>query len=430
MALTPIKIPLPVGGVCDRGEFDDIFPDEALWMRDCVPGDNSDSIRQRNGFIQQNNAFAHRVVSMFGWRVVGSVGGVAQLANGSLWSLDTARVPVAQIYSSGAATGQDSFAIEAYRNAAGAPRLYFIPNSTTPPQVWDGVTASSSTHTNAPLNCRCLKVWRNRLCFSGNDAFPHRVWYSNVGDPDLPATQYGNNWVDLMDAQTSVFDRIVALAVAGDYLVVLKRMSLWVIYDPVSFNNRRIGDTGGVHHYSVTQSMGRVWYISAPDKLMSTDGVKLKQECPQATFVAGDWANGSNSDLNRTVLAATEDELYVTQRNQDSQREILYIPLKERNQRKEFPVFRWLHRRTINEETGRWTGQSQDLQTVAAFPVAVNYGVTLPGPRVREIVFGGYSSISAGRMYSMWGASRTGMRSKSLLTLWSLAVTLLYSPNG
>jgi hypothetical protein len=411
MSLTPQKLPLPFGGVCDRGEMDDIRPDEALWLRDVQPALSAAAMQQRPGFIQQPLNFTlGSIVSMKGWRVIGANLGLLAFSDGTIRPMDTTYAVGASIYSSGATGGQDVPCFEPYRDVSNNARMYFIANSTTTPQVWDGAAASSSAWANAPLNCRVLKVWRNRMCVSGHTgAFPHRVWYSNVGDPDAPASQYGNNWVDLMDARTSAFDYIVGMEVAGDYLVVFKRMSTWVIYDPVSFNNRRISDVGAVDWPSITRALGRAWWISAPDRLYSTDGVKIREECPQATFVAGEWARGTNSNVGRTWMAATEDEIYVSQTNQDAQRELLYIPLREKNQRGEFPVFRHMHRRTLSSETAQWNPTSssavkeQYMAVVAAFPRVNSYATNIVGPRVREFVFGGYSGVglAAGRFYTM-----------------------------
>ena len=409
MSLSAQKLPLPFGGICDRGEMDDIRPDEALWLRDAQPAQNAAAMQQRPGFIQRNLSLAGHIVSMKGWRVVGGNLGLIALTDGTVRPMDTSYAVGASIYSSGTTGGQDVPCFEPYRDVSNNARMYFIANSTVPPQFWDGAAASSSTWTNAPLNCRVLKVWRNRMCVSGHTgAFPHRVWYSDVGNPDLPLTQYGNNWVDLMDARTSAFDHVVGMEVAGDYLVVFKRMSTWVIYDPVTFNNRRISDTGAVDWPSITRALGRAWWVSAPDRLYSTDGVKIREECPQATFVAGEWARGSGSNVGRTWMAATEDEIYVSQLNQDSQRELMYIPLREKNNRGEFPVFRHMHRRTLNSETTVWNPggsgsvEEQYMACVAAFPRVISYGVNIVGPRVREFVFGGYSGAPSnmGRFYT------------------------------
>jgi hypothetical protein len=409
MGLTSVKLPLPTGGYSDRGEFDNIESDEALWARDIIPGETGDFITQRNGFVQINSAHPSRVVNVFPWRQIGSVAGVVQLSDGDIYTLDTGLLPVTKRMDdvSGAPAGQTLWCFEAYRNAAGAARLYGVNGTALGPMVFDGVS-NFGTWAAAPNDPSVIKVWRNRMCAAGSPSFPHRVWYSDVGDPDSPATDYGNNWVDLIDANTSVFDKIVALAVAGDYLIVLKRSSTWVIYDPVTFNNRRISDVGAVDWPSVTQAMGRVWWVSAPDRLYSTDGVHVREECPQVQFVPGEWQRIANADMNRTWLAASEDELYVSQVNQDSQRELIYIPLRYKNNRKEYPAFKHMHRRTINEETSEWnpsnlsTIRDQSLSVVVSWPnTDVPYSISSTGPRSRRFVFGGYSSAasSPGRLW-------------------------------
>lgn len=127
-------------------------------------------------------------------------------------------------------------------------RVYLIPYpAANPPvaKIVDNLVMSNLVGTNIPTTSTSLVYWRGRLIAlrgepgkGSRDADVARILYSNVGDP----TNWGPpNFIDIFD-QTGGDN--CALLVHNNNLYLLKRDSLWLIYDPNTFANRLIATMG------------------------------------------------------------------------------------------------------------------------------------------------------------------------------------------
>lgn len=162
------------------------------------------------------------------------------------------------------------WAIETAVDSTNSARAWFV-NGVDNPKKWDGSAGSVSDWANSPPNGTCLLMWKNRMIVAGVAATPQRVFFSDVGNPESPASQYGTNWIDFRAGEDD-FDPVVDLALLGDQLVVLKKSSVWVVYDPVTFSNRRVGAPGPNARFQTDELMGRLYFVNQ-DGIWSTNGV-------------------------------------------------------------------------------------------------------------------------------------------------------------
>lgn len=175
--------------------------------------------------------------------------------NGTVYSITTAGAPASRF----AGTASKVWCFEQAKDSANADRLW-MNNGTDTPQKWDGVTASTTAWLNTPPNGTMLRQWRGRMIIAGVAAQPQRVYFSDVGNPESPAATYGNNFVDVRGSEDDT-DPITWLEIVQDNLVVFKKRSVWVIYDPVAFSMRRLGSPGCEDRFQSVNSMGKCYFF-------------------------------------------------------------------------------------------------------------------------------------------------------------------------
>lgn len=130
-----------------------------------------------------------------------------------------------------------------------------------------------SAWAGTPPAGKILCEWKNRMMISGVAVQPQRLYYSDIANPESwPA----NNFIDIKSVDDEV-DDILGLHVIGENLLVLKRNSVWVIFDPVSFDNRRIAPVGVLNRACITDWSDRVFWAS-PSGIYSTDGDTIVEE--------------------------------------------------------------------------------------------------------------------------------------------------------
>jgi hypothetical protein len=115
------------------------------------------------------------------------------------------------------------------------------------------------------------------MCIAGVAGQPQRLYYSTIANPESwPA----NNFIDIKSTDDER-DGITALEVIGENLLVFKERSVWLVFDPVSFENRRIADIGcvgrGATARSLNEEIEKVYWVS-PKGVYSTDGDDVRHE--------------------------------------------------------------------------------------------------------------------------------------------------------
>lgn len=175
---------------------------------------------------------------------------------------------VGALTSKNAGTAGTIWSFEQATDAAGTQYLWMLNGSDTP-KKYDGTTVSNWA--NSPPNGTMMRLWQNRMVIAGVAATPQRLFWSAIGDPESPATTYGSNFKDMKITDDDL-DPITWLEVLGDYLVVFKRQSVWVVTDPNTFATRRIGSPGCEDRFQSAVIGGKVYYFHRSG-IWSTGGV-------------------------------------------------------------------------------------------------------------------------------------------------------------
>lgn len=147
-------------------------------------------------------------------------------------------------------------------------------------------TAASVTWPGTPPLGACAISWKTRMVIGQGS----RVRFSTEGDPD---TWPANNFIDIKTLDDAL-DDIVAFEIMGEDLLVYKKKSLWLIFDPVSFDNRRLFSVGAVNRRCVSRGTDRVFWL-APSGVFSTDGSELFQETKKIDTVFQTGQFGGNA---------------------------------------------------------------------------------------------------------------------------------------
>lgn len=330
-----MPVALPTGGVNLSAAPSELESDETLAMRNYTPrpygmGESSGllSVRENYDFVS--------------YGAIGSVDNVIEFpdnelvvsANGDIYHIDGGTVTLLFNGTSGTVW---SFAVT--RDAVG--KKLWAMNGTDAPQKWDGAATVTSAWANSPPNGTAITAWKGRIVVAGVAANLIRLYYSNVGDPEAPAASYGNNNLDLRVNVTDPEDEVnVGLIPVGDNLLVFKKGTMVLIYDPVAFTNRVVAMRGITDFRAAAELNGRVYFVSGDSvvdatayrarTLWSTDGTDLTMETPQF------YGYGNNIAVDRY-----RHKLY-TIYDGGLDYEWVEVDLLNHNKRKSRPVF--IHR--------------------------------------------------------------------------------------
>lgn len=150
------------------------------------------------------------------------------------------------------------------------------------------------------------KVWKNMMIVAGVPAQPQRLYFSTIANPESwPA----NNFIDIKSTDDED-DSITALETIGENLLVFKQNSVWVVFDPVTFENRRIADTGCVNQFAHCRQ-GDLVYWMAPTGVFSTDEDEVNRESKNIDVVWNNPQGGGNVTLKNARMASTADRIFV-----------------------------------------------------------------------------------------------------------------------
>jgi hypothetical protein len=150
-------------------------------------------------------------------------------------------------------------------------------NGFTAPAKMQVDTSAWSGWAGSPPNGKMARVWKNRMIIAGVPGQAARLYYSTIANPESwPA----NNFIDIKSTDDEQ-EPITAIEVIGESLLVFKASSVWLVFDPVSFDNRRIADIGCVGRLATARSVAdpseKVYFV-ARTGVYSTDGDDVKHE--------------------------------------------------------------------------------------------------------------------------------------------------------
>lgn len=144
------------------------------------------------------------------------------------------------------------------------------------------------TWPGAPPQGACAISWKTMMVIGQGS----RVRFSALANPDSwPA----NSFVDIKTLDDAL-DDIVGFEILGEDLLVFKRRSTWMIFDPVSFDNRRLFSVGVANRKCITRLEDRVYWASL-EGFYSTDGTEFKYESIKLGVMSTIWQPGANAGM-------------------------------------------------------------------------------------------------------------------------------------
>lgn len=130
-------------------------------------------------------------------------------------------------------------------------------------------TAASVTWPGTPPKGACAISWKTLMVIGQGS----RLRFSTQANPDSwPA----NNFIDIKTLDDAN-DDIVGFEVLGEDLIVFKRRSTWMVFDPVTFDNRRLFSVGLANRKCSTRLDDKIYWASL-DGFYSSDGTDFKYE--------------------------------------------------------------------------------------------------------------------------------------------------------
>lgn len=190
-------------------------------------------------------------------------------------------------------------------------------NGSDPAKKWPSAGGAVAAWGGPPPAGYIFTAWKNMMIMAGVVLQPQRLYFSAINNPESwPAT----NFIDIKTTDDDS-DEITALEVVGENLLVFKRRSVWLVFDSVSFENRRIGDEGCLAYKCVAKLGDRVYFLNSSG-FYSTDGDTIQKESKniEPYFSRGniywpseDWLGGTNmrgfadSRYDRLCVRATYD---------------------------------------------------------------------------------------------------------------------------
>lgn len=140
---------------------------------------------------------------------------------------------------------------------------------------YNTVTGVTAAWGGTPPTGGVCKIWKNRMMMAGTNAAGTllRLYFSDINNPESwPST----NFIDIKSTDDED-DAIIALEVIGENLLVFKRRSVWLVFDPISFENRRVGGQGCMCKDATCELDGRVYFVNKTG-MYSTDGNDIRYE--------------------------------------------------------------------------------------------------------------------------------------------------------
>lgn len=155
------------------------------------------------------------------------------------------------------------------RNAANADFVWAVRDGAVAgPQKIPAGGGAAATWANAPFG-DTVCYWRGRMVVLGVDGQPERLFYSDLGNPEAPAsTAWGTNFSDM---RGPIVEPLMAAIPVGENLLVFKQHATMQVYDINTFNYRTLGDVGAWAPGVVDVLKDRAYFLG-PGGLWSCDG--------------------------------------------------------------------------------------------------------------------------------------------------------------
>lgn len=159
-------------------------------------------------------------------------------------------------------------------DAAAADKVWMC-NGVDAPQKWDGAAGATSAWASAATTWFRLLVWKSRMVvLNAAGTTSVRVQFSKTGDPEATTGAY--DFVDLRGDDDDL-EACTDMNLLADRLFVFKRRSTWIVTDPSTLANRRLGEPGCFSRFQSDVCDGKLYFFNEQG-LWSTGGVTVAYE--------------------------------------------------------------------------------------------------------------------------------------------------------
>lgn len=162
-------------------------------------------------------------------------------------------------------------------DASGNDRVWMCDGASVP-QKWDGAAGSTSAWAGTPpVTMSRILVWKSKMVAINTGATGSvavRVFLSKTGDPEQTTGAFDT--LDLRGDDDDL-ETLTDMNVLADRLFVFKRRSTWIVTDPSTLANRRLGEPGCFGPLMSDVCDGKLYFFNEQG-LWSTGGVAVAYE--------------------------------------------------------------------------------------------------------------------------------------------------------
>lgn len=341
------------GGLNTKDGPFNLQPNEAQDLMNVVLTERG-ALEQRAGKTKFNTnwpASPAIAENMRNWYPNGSSRRLMMSINGTIYSCSTGGV-LTSIF---AGTAGTIWSFEQAQDSTNVDFLWCLNGVDTPQKISTGGVAS--TWGGGPPVGSMQRLWKNRMCVAGRASFPQRLYYSDIGNPELPVTQYGTNFIDIKTTDDDE-DPITWLEVIGDHLIVFKKQSVWQVFDSNSFANQRLGGPGCEGRFMSSVNEGRCYFFHRSG-VWSTGGADSPVYESEAieNFITDNLNYG---EIARVRVASSRDR-----------RVFVALPFLDSDQNNRVlelvPYLRRARREGARASNGAWTAHDYNVSCMATF---------------------------------------------------------------
>jgi hypothetical protein len=292
------------GGMNDADEIDQLRDEEAVLIQNAYVS-SIGALEKRAGMTAVgDDTGSTAITGLTGWRE----------DDGTKWILSTTGTNLRYLNSTTWDTMDSGFTTGLDTEYVIANNKMYIFNGTDNTHSWDGASVVLNSglvdlgSTTVP-KAKYGMWWKNYMFMAGESdlngtTYPSRVWFSNIGDADTWTTG-----TDYFDVGLSDGQEITGIGLLGEYLVVFKRKSIYVLTGSGPADWRLSGtvnnlvnvenSVGCVSHRSIVQIGNDLWF-------MSDDGIRSLRRneeggSPLTGIVSGN-IQGTIDSLNPSAL--------------------------------------------------------------------------------------------------------------------------------
>jgi hypothetical protein len=178
----------------------------------------------------------------------------------------------------GSSKGIGNIGMEVATDTGGTLYLWYAGEGNTPAYkkilLSSAFTVATATGPGALISI--LKVWKARMCAAG-PGLKNRLFFSDINNPESWPV---NNFIDIKSVDDEG-ESITNLGIVAENLVVFKERSIWIVYDSVTFENRRIANIGCLPNQGFVGNFEeRIYWVDSTSGVYSSDGDSVRFESP------------------------------------------------------------------------------------------------------------------------------------------------------